>query len=151
MSWIYKNKKITDLKQLKRNTMGFVYRIDHIPSGKSYVGKKFLVFTRKQKLGKKELKLFEGQKGRPPKFKVVSKESDWKTYWSSNKQLLELIKNEPKENFKRIILNFCTSKKELTYFETKYQFLYEVLEKSNEFFNDNILGKFFSRDFGDTK
>jgi len=149
MSWTYNKKEITSINQLEKEIMGFVYRIDHIPSNKSYVGKKFLVFTRKQKLGKKELKLFEGQKGRPPKFKIVSKESDWKTYWSSNKQLLELVKNEPKANFKRTILHFATSKKELTYFETKYQFLYEVLEKSNEFFNDNILGKFFSRDFGD--
>ena len=149
MSWTYNKKEITSIDQLEKEIMGFVYRIDHVPSNKSYVGKKFLVFTRKQKLGKKELKLFEGQKGRPPKFKIISKESDWKTYWSSNKQLLELVKNEPKENFKRTILHFATSKKELTYFETKYQFLYEVLEKSNEFFNDNILGKFFSRDFGD--
>jgi hypothetical protein len=150
MSWLYNKEKITDINQLEKEIMGFVYRIDHLPSNKSYIGKKFLVFTRKQKLGKKELKLFEGQKGRPPKFKIVSKESDWKTYWSSNKQLLELVKNEPEENFKRTILHFATSKKELTYFETKYQFLYEVLEKPNEFFNDNILGKFFTRDFGDT-
>ena len=151
MSWVYNKEKITDINQLKKEVMGFVYIINHIPSGKSYVGKKFLVFTRKQKLGKKELKIFEGQKGRPPKFKVVSKESDWKTYWSSNKQLVELVKNEPEKNFQRVILHFASSKKELTYFETKYQFLYEVLEKSNEFFNDNILGKFFTRDFGDTK
>ena len=150
MSWLYNKEKITDINQLEKEIMGFVYRIDHLPSNKSYIGKKFLVFTRKQKLGKKELKLFEGQKGRPPKFKIVSKESDWKTYWSSNKQLLELVKNEPEENFKRTILHFATSKKELTYFETKYQFLYEVLEKPKEFFNDNILGKFFTRDFGDT-
>lgn len=149
MSWIFNNKEINDVKQLDKHIMGFVYRIDHIPSNKSYIGKKFLVFTRKQKLGKKELKIFEGQKGRSPKFKIVSKESDWKTYWSSNKPLVELVKNEPKENFKRIILHFASSKKELTYFETKYQFLYEVLEKPTEFFNDNILGKFFTRDFGD--
>ena len=129
MSWIYNKEKITDINQLKKEVMGFVYIINHIPSGKSYVGKKFLVFTRKQKLGKKELKIFEGQKGRPPKFKVVSKESDWKTYWSSNKQLVELVKNEPEKNFQRVILHFASSKKELTYFETKYQFLYEVLEK----------------------
>ena len=149
MNWIYNREEITDIKQLEKHIMGFVYRIDHIPSNKSYIGKKFLVFTRKQKLGKKELKIFEGQKGRPPKFKIVSKESDWKTYWSSNKHLVELVKNEPKENFKRIILHFASSKKELTYFEIKYQFLYEVLEKPTEFFNDNILGKFFTRDFGD--
>lgn len=149
MNWVYNREEIIDVKQLDKHIMGFVYRIDHIPSNKSYIGKKFLVFTRKQKLGKKELKIFEGQKGRPPKFKVVSKESDWKTYWSSNKHLVELVKNEPKENFKRTILHFASSKKELTYFETKYQFLYEVLEKPTEFFNDNILGKFFTRDFGD--
>ena len=149
MNWVYNREEIIDVKQLDKHIMGFVYRIDHIPSNKSYIGKKFLVFTRKQKLGKKELKIFEGQKGRPPKFKVVSKESDWKTYWSSNKHLVELVKNEPKENFKRIILHFASSKKELTYIETKYQFLYEVLEKPTEFFNDNILGKFFTRDFGD--
>ena len=149
MNWVYNREEIIDVKQLDKHIMGFVYKIDHIPSNKSYIGKKFLVFTRKQKLGKKELKIFEGQKGRPPKFKVVSKESDWKTYWSSNKHLVELVKNEPKENFKRTILHFASSKKELTYFETKYQFLYEVLEKPTEFFNDNILGKFFTRDFGD--
>ena len=150
INWTYNKEEITDVEQLDKHIMGFVYKIDHIPSNKSYIGKKFLIFTRKQKLGKKELKVFEGQKGRPPKFKVVTKESDWKTYWSSNKHLVELVKTEPEENFKRTIIKLCTSKKELTYFETKYQFLYEVLEKPTEFFNDNILGKFFTRDFGDT-
>ena len=29
--------------------------------------------------------------------------------------------------------------------------LYEVLEKPDEFFNDNILGKFFTRDLIDIK
>ena len=147
MSWIYNKEKITNITQLPKQVMGFVYIINHIPSNKSYVGKKFLVFTRKQKLGKKELKIFEGQKGRPPKFKVVSKESDWKTYWSSNKHLVELVKQEPENNFKRTIIYLCASKKELTYFETKYQFLHEVLENPKEYFNDNILGKFFTKDF----
>ena len=147
INWTYLKEEITDIKQLDKHVMGFVYRIDHIPSNKSYIGKKFLVFTRKQKLGKKELKVFEGQKGRPPKFKIVSKESDWKTYWSSNKHLVELVKTEPEENFKRTIIKLCTSKKELTYFETKYQFLHEVLENPKEYFNDNILGKFFTKDF----
>tara|TARA_R110000787_G_scaffold92391_1_gene194249 strand:+ start:557 stop:1006 length:450 start_codon:yes stop_codon:yes gene_type:complete len=147
INWTYHKEEITDVEQLDKHIMGFVYKIDHIPSNKSYIGKKFLIFTRKQKLGKKELKVFEGQKGRPPKFKVVTKESDWKTYWSSNKHLVELVKTEPEENFKRTIIKLCTSKKELTYFETKYQFLHEVLENPKEYFNDNILGKFFTKDF----
>ena len=74
------------------------------------------------------------------------KESDWKTYWGSNKPLLSLIKEEPVKNFERHIICCCSTKKQLTYFEIKYQMIYQVLEKPEEFFNDNILGKFFTRD-----
>ena len=45
----------------------------------------------------------------------------------------------------------CNSKKTLTYFEVKYQMLYQVLEKPDEFFNDNILGKFYTKDLKDIK
>ena len=40
----------------------------------------------------------------------------------------------------------CPDKKSMTYFEIKYQMIYQVLEKPDEFFNDNILGKFFTKD-----
>ena len=151
MNWIYLKKEITSVDQFPNDIMGFVYRIIHTPSKKEYIGKKFLVFTQKRKLAKKDLKLYEGQPGRKPKYKIVSKESDWKTYWSSNKEIKKLLETEPKSNFERQILHLCRSKKELTYFETKYQFLYEVLEKPNKYFNDNILGKFYSVDFGEAK
>ena len=59
----------------------------------------------------------------------------------------ELYATEPKENFERYILICAPTKKLLTYYELKYQILYEVLEKNEEFFNDNILGKFFTKDF----
>ena len=39
------------------------------------------------------------------------------------------------------------NKKHLTYLETKYLFSYEVLENPEEYYNDNILGKFFTSDF----
>jgi len=80
-------------------------------------------------------------------YKQIIKESDWQTYWGSNKILTNLLENEPIENFKREILTLATSKKLLTYEETKAQFIYEVLENPNNFFNDNILGKFFTKDF----
>ena len=151
MSWIYKGNEIKSLDDFGKDIMGFVYCTTHIPTGKSYIGKKFLVYTQKRKLSKKDLKVYEGSPGRPPKYKLVSKESDWKTYYGSNKQLLELFKNEKKENFQREILQLCISKKRLTYYEMKFQFLHEVLERPDEYFNDNILGKFFTRDFGDLK
>ena len=146
--WIYLKKEINSINDFDKDVMGFVYKVTHIPSGKSYIGKKFLVHTQKRKLAKKDLKIYEGTPGRKPKYKIVSKESDWKTYYGSNKQLLELLKTEDKSNFKREILKLCTNNKKLTYFETKYQFCMEVLENPDEYFNDNILGKFFTRDFG---
>ena len=38
------------------------------------------------------------------------------------------------------------NKKELTYLECKYQFIFEVLE-DKKYINDNILGKFYDKDF----
>ena len=149
MIWYYQGNEITSLDDFGKDIMGFVYCTTHIPTGKGYIGKKFLVHTQKRKLTKKDLKIYEGSPGRPPKYKLVSKESDWKTYYGSNKQLLELLKTEKKENFRRDILHLCRSKKRLTYYEAKNQFIHEVLEKPDEYFNDNILGKFFTRDFGD--
>lgn len=148
MTWITKNgEEIEDISQFPENTFGFVYKIIHIPSDKSYIGKKVLYHNRKQKLTKKDLALYEGQPGRKPSYKVIQKESDWKTYWGSNKPLLELVKNEPIENFERRIIEFAPNKKLLTYYETQYLFVYQVLQRPEEFFNDNILGKFYTKDF----
>ena len=146
--WLYKNKEVSSLEDFPKDTFGFVYRIVHEPTGKAYIGKKVLQFSRKARLTKKDLLAYEGQVGRKPTFKFVHKESDWKTYWGSNKGLLTLLKTEPKENFKRTIIALADNKKHLTYLETKYLFVYEVLEKPEEFFNDNILGKFFTKDLG---
>ena len=147
MSWIYKQKKMETISDFPNNTHGFVYRIVHKPTGKMYIGRKILQNTTKVKLGKKELKELTGIIGRRPTYKMAVKESNWKTYWGSNKFMKELYKSEPKENFERHILICAPTKKLLTYYELKYQILYEVLEKPTEFFNDNILGKFFTKDF----
>ena len=147
MNWLYKGEEMSSLEDFPPSTFGFTYRVTHIPTGKMYIGKKVLKFSRKAKLTKKDLALYEGVQGRKPSYKQVIKESDWKTYWGSNKELLELLKTEPKENFKREILTCTTSKKLLTYEETKALFLYQVLEKPEEYFNDNILGKFYRKDF----
>jgi len=147
MNWTYKGKELSSIEEFPPSTFGFVYRVIHIPTGKIYIGKKVLQHTRKVKLGKKELKMYEGVVGRRPSYKLAVKESDWKTYWGSNKYLKELMKDEPIENFKREILVCVSTKKLLTYEETKHLFIYQVLEKPDEFFNDNILGKFFTKDF----
>jgi hypothetical protein len=147
MNWIYNKQEIEDISQFPTNTYGFIYKITHTPTNKSYIGKKVLYHNKKSKLTKKDLALYEGTVGRKPSFKVVTSESDWKKYWGSNKPLLELLKTEPKENFTREILITCPNKKLLTYYETQTLFVYRVLEESDLYFNDNILGKFFRKDF----
>ena len=147
MNWTYQNEEITGISDFPNGTFGFIYRVVHIPSGKAYIGKKVLQHTRKVKLTKKELAEYEGVVGRRPSYRLAVKESDWQTYWGSNKYLKELMKEEPLDNFERQIIACAPTKKLLTYYEVKYQMIYQVLEKPDEFFNDNILGKFFTKDF----
>lgn len=147
MNWNLKGEEILTIEDFPENTYGFIYRVIHEPTGKAYIGKKVLYHQRKTKLTKKDLLMFEGQPGRKPSYKIVKKESDWKNYYGSNKEILQLIKEGKQKEFKRNILVLAPNKKLLTYHETKYLFVYEVLENPNEFFNDNILGKFYRKDF----
>ena len=82
-NWIYQNQEVDTVSDFPDNTYGFVYKITHLPTGKKYIGKKILFFTRKVKLTKKDLLEFEGVVGRRPAYKLAVKESDWKTYWGS--------------------------------------------------------------------
>ena len=141
MKWLYKNKEINEISDLPNNAFGFVYQTTHLPTNKKYIGKKSLMYNLKKKLGKKEKALWEG-KGRPPVYKRVLKESDWKNYYGSH----GFIKEANKKDLKREILEIAYHKKELTYLECKYQFTLGVLE-SRSYLNDNILGKFFDKDF----
>ena len=141
MKWLYKNKEINEISDLPNNAFGFVYQTTHLPTNKKYIGKKSLMYNLKKKLGKKEKLLWEG-KGRPPVYKRVLKESDWKNYYGSH----GFIKEANEEDLKREILEIAYHKKELTYLECKYQFTLGVLE-SRSYLNDNILGKFFDKDF----
>tara|TARA_R110000751_G_scaffold128215_1_gene230255 strand:- start:264 stop:713 length:450 start_codon:yes stop_codon:yes gene_type:complete len=147
MKWIYKTEEIITKDDFPEGTYGFIYKITHIPSNKSYLGKKVLIHNKKTKLTKKDLLLYEGIPGRKPTYKITQKESDWETYYGSNKTLLELLQVEDLVNFKREILILCRTKKLLTYYETQALFTYRVLEEDNKWFNDNILGKFFRKDF----
>ena len=148
MEWININGElISSISDFPGNTFGFIYRVVHKPTGKAYVGKKVLYFNRKVKLTKKDLAMYEGVVGRKPSYKLAIKESNWQTYWGSNKLLKEVMDLEPIENFERHVIKTAPNKKLLTYYETKYQFVHQVLEKPDEYFNDNILGKFFTKDF----
>ena len=151
--WLFKEKVIESIDEMPQDTYGFIYLVTHLPSNRKYIGKKVLYFERNVKIGKRELQALKeerkakGMGGRPPSKKKVVKESDWKTYYGSQAEIKELVKDGKESDFRREILKFVNNKKHLTYFECKYLFIYEVLENNDEYINDNILAKFYSRDF----
>ena len=127
------------------DNFGFVYKITNLTDGRFYIGKKVFWNNKKHKLTKKQLAEQTGP-GRKPTHEVIRTESDWKLYWGSNKQLLADIKEYGEENFDRWILSQCKTKKQLTYWEMHHQCLNEVLIGTYRSYNDNILGKFFTKD-----
>ena len=151
--WLYKNEVIESINQMPENSYGFIYQVTHLPTNRKYIGKKVLYFERNVKLGKGELQALKEERkakgigGRAPAKKKVVKESDWRTYYGSQTEIKELVNNGKESDFKREILKFVDNKKHLTYYECKYLFIYEVLENNKEYINDNILAKFYSKDF----
>ena len=143
--WLYKNKVINKLENLPENTFGFIYKITDKTTGKFYIGKKQIMSQTNVKLGKKELEALPTQRGKKPSKKLVIKESNWVDYMGSNKFLLEDIKALGEKNFLKEILIICANKKLLTYWELAFQCKYDVLQVNS--YNDNLLGKFYRKDF----
>jgi len=145
-TWTYNTTPITNLNDFPKDTFGFIYIVKNNDTNKSYIGKKVLYHNKKVKLGKKEIAELTGV-GRKPTTKIVTKESDWETYYGSNKEIMQLIKDGKQDLFTRTIIKLAPNKKLLTYYETQALFTYKVLEHPESFYNDNILGKFFTKDF----
>jgi hypothetical protein len=125
---------------------GYVYMTINLENGRKYIGKKIFKHTTNKKLGKKELAALPTQRGRTPSKKKVIKESDWKTYYGSADEVKQWAKSISLDKLTRVVLRLCHSSKELTYYETKYLFDYDVLTNDIVWVNSNILGKFFPKD-----
>ena len=125
---------------------GFVYKITNLETGKFYIGRKSFIHNKKKKLTKKELAEQPITRGRKQTTKVEQVDSGWKDYYGSSKELLTDLKILGKDKFERVILQFCSTKKQLIYYEIYYQITYGVLHTTNSY-NDNMLGKFFRKDF----
>ena len=144
--WLYKGSEINQLTDMPEpQPFGFIYEVTHLPTGRKYLGKKQLISVQNKPLGKKELALLTDK--RASKKKKVIKESDWKTYYGSNPEIKQLIKEGKQSEFSREILIFVSSKKLLTYYENKFLFINEVIEPHTNYINDNIEGRYFKKDF----
>lgn len=119
MKWSY-NQKTLELP-LDEALVGFVYCIQNKQTGRAYIGKKLFTFASTRKV--------KGKK------KKVRKESDWKNYNGSNKELQEDIKTLGIEHFTFDILHLCYSKGECSYLETKEQLARDVLRHPEQYYN----------------
>ena len=129
MSWYYQNELVETLPD---ECIGFVYVITNLASGRMYIGKKLAKFS---KTTYKTVKLKNGTK---KKKKIRSKiDSDWREYYGSNDQLNKDVEQQGRENFRREIIYYCTSKAECSYIEAREQFSRRVLESDN-YYNGQI-------------
>lgn len=134
-------KEINNTDDFGEDAFGFVYEIYFPDLFKSYIGRKNLCSVRKRNFGKKELARITDK--RLKKYEMVKKESNWKTYKSSNDKVKELIKAG--HRYHKMVIDVAFSKRELSYLEEKHLFSSEVLEDRN-YLNDNIAGRYFRKD-----
>lgn len=118
--WEYKGEY---LEEIPEGYVGMVYMITNVATNKKYIGKKIFHFTRTKQV-----------KGKKKRSKV---ESDWQTYYGSNKDLIEHVELFGTNNFKREILHLCTNKSEMSYLELREQIDRRVLE-TEEYYNEWI-------------
>jgi hypothetical protein len=98
------------------DSYGFIYLITNNVTKRMYVGKKQCISNFKRK----------PLKGRKNKRKDT-RESDWKSYTGSSSDLNADIEKIGKDNFTFEILQTCTSKWELSYYELVEQLARNVL------------------------
>ena len=94
--WLYNDKEIGDDEI--EGYASFVYMITNLETGKRYIGKKIFKSIRKQKV-----------KGKTRR-KKVTKDSDWKSYFGSNKLLQEDVERLGSDRFRREILKLCKTR-----------------------------------------
>ena len=119
--WLYNN---TPLEEIPDGYVAFVYLITNEVTGRKYIGKKLFKFTRSTK-----------KKGKRVKKQV---DSDWLSYYGSNKELNEHVELYGKDKFKREILYLCKSKGEASYLEAKEQFARDAL-MTEDYYNTWIM------------
>ena len=136
--WSYQGQDF-ESSMIPEGAEGFVYEMQAIIDGKlvRYIGKKNFYSVTKKRFGKKALSSMQDKRA---KKYTIQKKLTYLDYYSSNAVLKDAHKTGIE--IRRYMLKICFSKMELTYYETKFQFVRGVLE-SDEFLNGNILGRFY--------
>jgi len=127
--WLYKD---TSVDEAPEGYFGFVYLITNLKSDKKYIGRKYFGTTRRVKV--------KGKKRR----KVIRKDSNWRDYTGSSKQLNADIIKLGKQNFSFEILIMGETKGQVNYLEENIHHRYHVSIKK-EYYNDCIGPRRFAK------
>lgn len=130
-NWTYNNQELIDIPD---GAIGFVYLITNLQDGRKYIGKKNFYST---KSAQKTVILKTTGEKKKKKVKKTT-ESDWKAYHGSSDELKKDVADLGSEHFKREILQFCSTKAELSYYEIKHQIVQDVLLQPDIWYNSWI-------------
>jgi len=120
--WLYEGKKLLEAPE---GYFGFIYLITNLKSDKKYIGRKYFGTTRRVKVA--------GKKRR----KVVRKDSNWKDYTGSSKELNNDINTLGKLHFQFKILILGKTKGQVNYLEENLHHRFHVAS-NDSFYNDCI-------------
>lgn len=129
--WLYKGSVFSD----REGWVGFVYLITNDITGRKYIGKKNFTRIHKYK-----------PKGKKRARKTI-KDSNWKDYFGSSKELQADVERLGKDKFSREILYLCEKKGDMSYLEAREQFDREVLLRE-DYYNGYIGCKINAKHLG---
>jgi len=116
--WLYQGEPYEPPEDFTpKDLYGFVYLIENLANGRSYVGKKLFWASKTRQVNKKKRR--------------YKAESDWRDYYGSSEELLRDVEHYGKQAFRRTILHLCRSKGEASYLEAKEQFDRDVLMRDD--------------------
>lgn len=127
--WLFQGKPLSHLDN-SEDLAGFVYLIEHIATGRKYIGRKYFHAHTRVKVA--------GRKNRKRKVK----ESNWRHYKSSCIPLKKEIEEQGVDKFRFTILSIHESRAAVNYEETKQLFINGVLENDG-FYNEHILSRYY--------
>jgi hypothetical protein len=133
MSWFYEGELI---ESFPVEIVGFVYCVTCIPTGRKYIGKKLVNFT-KTKMVTVTLKSGVKKKKR----KKETFESDWRTYYGSSVEVQHDVKTLGESAFKREMIYMCKTRGTMSYLELREQMDNRVLENPDKFYNGIVDAK----------
>ena len=120
--WLFNGKPFDD--DDVQESYGFVYLITSLVDGRKYVGRKYFFSKRKRKKSARK----------------TTSASDWKEYYGSSDELLDLIDKHGRNSFRREIISLHKTAGDTNICEVAEQFRRNVLEDPS-YINGNINGK----------